>query len=210
MNLGQIQNQVLRLLGLTVNVTAKDDLPFWTAAGLEDAFQTARPAWAVRAAVVDVSTDGALRAPPSSLGFKSIFPYTGGPPLQFVTPDQGGQMLGLVWPGIAGYVMMEGDLVTILPLPPEGEQFRVSYYSRLEPLVDAADTNLWTQRAPSMLVYAICRHGALQQQDDESVNRFNAAFLSAVDQCEMEAKKASSGSGIVITRAPARRTGYHT
>ena len=210
MNLGEIKKQVLRLLGLTVNTAALDDIPFWTVAGLEDAFAIARPAWAIRAATVDISSDGVLRTPPSYIAFKSIFPVLGGPPLQFVTPDQGGPMLGLPWPGMASHVMMEGDLVTILPFPPEGEVFRTSYYSKLEPLVEDADTNLWTQRVPSMLIYAICRHGALQQENDDGVNRYNSAFMSAVDQCELQARKAQRGSGIVMTRTPVARTGYRT
>lgn len=210
MNFGEIQDQALRLLGLTKSTTARDDLPFWTNAGVEDAFRSARPAWAIRAATVAVDADGALRTPPSYIGFKSIFPSDGGLPLQFVTPEQGGLMLGIPWPGWASSVMMEGDLVTILPFPPAGMEFRTSYWSRLEPLSDPADTNLWTQRASALLIYGICRHAALQMQDDEGIQRFDMGFNSAIDSLEFEAKKANTGSGLVITRVPKARTGYAT
>jgi len=197
-NRGDLKRQVLRVLDAAEDEEFQARVDYWVDLGLQDVFSVLRAWWAVRAATAQVEEDGAIILPPSYLAMVTVCPIGGGKPLTIVTPEQGVEMMASGGPPTS--YMLEGLLMTLLPLQTADYQARFTYYSMLEPLEEDADINMYCTRANSALMYAAASHGAVYRGDSELATQMAGMALSRIESINSETQAGRFGTGVVMQR----------
>ena len=196
---GSIKTDILRLLDAVEDQEFIDRVDFWFDLGMQDVYSACRAWWAVRASWATVSTDGNIQLPPSYLHMITVLPMDGGLPLDLVTPEQSSRYWA-TGGGPTAYII-EGLLMTLLPVQTVEYSARFTYYSTLEPLEGEGDTSMYLQRATSACAYAGAAHGALYRGDVGLSTQLAGAAAARIDSINLETAKGRFGQGVVMQRA---------
>jgi hypothetical protein len=125
-----------------------------------------------------------------------IYPLGGGKPLQSVSIEQAG-MVELETNGPTSY-LIEGTSLSILPRAGAPKDWRLSYYSELEPLINPADTNAWITRAGAAVMFRSAVYAMEYQENDTALMRYDSAFNQLAEQITNAGIRARSGTGMVV------------
>jgi hypothetical protein len=198
-NRADVKREILRLLDAEQDTNFQSFVNLWFELGLADVFSVIRAAWAVRAAWFQVEEDGAIYLPPSYLAMMNVMAWGGSKTLDPVAPDQAAPYFARVGPPTA--YLIEGLVLTLLPPQTADFKARCSYYSKLEPLNESDNTNLYIDNAASALIYAGASHGALYRQDFNLASTYADVARARVTAINDEAQAAMYGTGIVMMRS---------
>jgi hypothetical protein len=197
-NRGEIKLQTLRLLDAAEDDEFIERVDSWFELAMQDIYSSLRAWWAVRAATATVEEDGTIVLPPSYLAMITVLPLDGTPPLELVTPEQSSRYWA-TGGGPTAYIL-EGLLMTLLPVQSADYSARFTYYSMLEPLNGDNDISMYTQRASSAVVYAAASHGAVYRGDLGLASQFANMAVARIDAINGETAKARFGQGVVMQR----------
>lgn len=196
---GDVKREILRLIDGVDDAEFTRQIDHWFDMGLRDVYSRLRAWWAVRAAVSTIQEDGTIILPPSYLEMMTVFPLSGGDPLTPVTPDQAGPMFG--WSGPPTHYLLEGVLMTILPLQTSPLELRFTYYSKLNPLIGDNDSSFYITEAGSALMYSGGYHANSYREDAGGVKMCADAAAARIQTINEESFMARTGSGIVMQRS---------
>jgi len=83
------------------------------------------------------------------------------------------------------YTLLEG-MARLWPVPDQQYTVRVTYYARPEPLSDATQTNLFTERYSDVLYDGACVRMAAYLKNPDEAAGFNALFETGLAEIEAE------------------------
>lgn len=195
---GTLKQRVLKLIEAEQDADAQGMVADWVDLGLDDVFDRLRAWWMVRGAKIEVDVDSKFGIPPSYISMLSVAPFGGGVPLTPVTSEQSHSYWDRT--GDASHYLQEGEWIWIVPPQAAAKSYRVSYYSKLTPLVGDNDTNELLRRAPSIPMFAAAVHASLYRGDDMAAQRFSTYVLDKIETVNQERFSDAEGNGYVMTR----------
>lgn len=100
--------------------------------------------------------------------------------------------------GLPRAYWLEGRVMTLAPPPLQTTTFRVTYFTRIEPLTPDTPVNWLLEEHPDVYVWGVLRQAAIYIRDPEAVATTDSLFNTAIEQLKLESRTDRFGGGPLV------------
>ena len=104
--------------------------------------------------------------------------------------------------GIPRYAAIIGDELHVVPTPEDPIDLEITYYEKLVPLSEEADTNSTLLESPDVYLFGALKEAAPFLEHDERAVIWGAKFESAVEELNLQRQRQEYGASIRPQQLP--------